>query len=67
MEENIGKTDRIIRFLLGVGLFYLAFITNNKLLVILFTIFATISILESFIGFCGIYKMLHIDTKKMIK
>ena len=64
MEKNIGEVDRIIRFILGIVLFYLVFITNNKLLVVLFTIFGTISILESFIGFCGLYDLFKMNTRK---
>lgn len=62
MEKNMGKIDRIIRFVVGILLFYLAFTTDNKLLIILFTVFATISIYESYIGFCGIYKLFNINT-----
>jgi hypothetical protein len=62
MEKNIGKIDRIIRFIIGILLFYLAFTTDNDLLIIVFTVFATISIYESYIGFCGIYKLLKINT-----
>ena len=64
MEKNIGETDRIIRFILGIVLIYLVFITSNKLLIVLFTIFGTILILESFIGFCGLYNLFKINTKR---
>ena len=64
MEKNVGEVDRIIRFIFGIILFYLVFITSNKLLIILFTVFGTISILESFIGFCGLYKLFKINTRK---
>ena len=62
MEKNIGKIDRIVRFIIGILLFYLAFTTDNNLLIIVFTVFATISIYESYIGFCGIYKLFKINT-----
>jgi hypothetical protein len=62
MEKNIGKMDRMIRFIIGILLFYLAFITDSNLLIIVFTAFATISIYESYIGFCGIYKLFKINT-----
>ena len=60
MEKNVGEVDRIIRFILGIVLFYLVFITTNKLLAFLFAVFGTISILESFIGFCGLYNLFKI-------
>jgi len=64
MEKNIGRVDRIIRFVFGAVLFYLVFTINNKLLMILFIIFGAILILESFIGFCGLYSLFKINTKK---
>ena len=64
MEKNIGKMDEIIRFLAGIALFYLAFTASNKWLIILFTVFATISILESFTGYCGLYKLFNINTRR---
>ena len=62
MEKNLGNIDRIVRFVVGILLFYLAFTTDNNLLIIVFTVFATISIYESYIGFCGIYKLFKINT-----
>lgn len=62
MEKNIGKIDGVIRFIAGIVLFYFAFIIDNKYLTILFAIFATISVLESFTGYCGLYKIFKINT-----
>jgi len=64
MKKNIGGTDRIIRFIIGILLFYLAFTTDNNLLIIAFTVFATISIYESYTGFCGLYELFRINTAK---
>ncbi|MEK6932636.1 MAG: DUF2892 domain-containing protein [Nanoarchaeota archaeon] len=54
--------DRAVRFVIGILLLYLTFTTDNNLLIIVFTAFATISIYESYIGFCGIYKLFKINT-----
>lgn len=62
MEKNIGNVDKIIRFFAGIILFYLAFRLDNKTLVIILSALAGISILESFTGFCGLYKMFNINT-----
>ncbi len=62
MKENIGKTDRAIRFIVGAILVYFAFATNIKLLTVIFSGLAAISIYESYTGFCGIYKILKINT-----
>ena len=64
MEKNIGKIDRILRFVIGVFLLYIAYRINNKTIAIIAVIFALISIIESLIGFCGIYKILKIDTRR---
>jgi len=64
MEKNIGKVDRAIRFIIGVLLIYPALIINNNALKIILLIIAAISIVESFIGFCGIYKLLKINTNR---
>ena len=64
MEKNIGMVDRIIRFIVGILLFYLAFTTTNNLLIVLGVIFGLISVIESFIGYCGIYKLLNINTRR---
>jgi len=62
MEKNVGETDRIIRFVAGIILLYLAFTLDNKILVIILSALAGISISESFTGFCGLYKMFNINT-----
>ena len=45
MEKNIGMIDRIIRFIVGILLFYLAFTTTNNLLIVLGVIFGLISVI----------------------
>ncbi|AJF62786.1 MAG: hypothetical protein QT11_C0001G0645 [archaeon GW2011_AR20] len=62
MEKNVGEIDRIIRFVAGIILLYLAFTLDNKILVIILSALAGISILEGFTGFCGLYKMFNINT-----
>ena len=65
MKKNIGKTDRIFRFVIGIILIYLAVaIIEFNYLKIILAVLGIISIVESFIGFCGIYKILGINTKK---
>lgn len=65
MEKNIGKIDRIIRFILGIVVVYIAFsIQSNALIRILLLAIALISIIESFTGSCGLYKLFKINTIK---
>ena len=62
MEKNIGNTDRIFRFFIGIILIYYAFIADNRLLVIISSIIGGISIYESYTGFCELYKLFNINT-----
>ncbi len=64
MKENVGNTDRVVRFILGALLIYYAFVAEIRILIILASVFGGISLLESYTGFCGIYKLLNIDTNK---
>ena len=64
MEKNVGNMDRRIRFLVGASLIYLAFTLENKLGIVLTASFGAISILESFTGYCGLYKLFNINTRR---
>jgi len=64
MEKNIGKVDGVIRFIAGVLLIYAAFNVNSKILMAILIALATISIYESYTGFCGLYKIFNISTNK---
>jgi len=64
MEKNIGKMDKIIRFIAGIILIYLAFTVENRILIIVTSFFGAISILESFTGYCGLYKLFNINTRR---
>ncbi len=61
--QNEGKADRIIRAILGVALLLLAVFIVTGILKIIFLILAGISLLTSIIGFCGLYKILGINTR----
>ena len=64
MERNIGNADRVVRFIIGLILLYVAIAIDNKIVIILASMLAGISLVESYTGFCGIYKMLKINTNK---
>jgi len=64
MEKNVGKLDRVIRFIAGVVLIYAAFNVNDKMLMAILIALATISIYESHTGFCGLYKLFNINTNR---
>ncbi len=61
-KENVGRTDKTLRFIVGLILFYFAFKLENRLVIIILSSLGAISILESFTGYCGIYKLFKINT-----
>lgn len=68
MKINMGKIDRILRFLLGVLVIYLYFTNQiSGLWAIVLGIFAIIFIITSFVGFCPVYTLLGIRTNKKEK
>ena len=64
MEKNIGKIDGIIRFIVGILLIYAAFNVDSKILMAVLIALATVSIYESYTGYCGLYKLFKINTNR---
>jgi hypothetical protein len=65
MKTNEGGADRLIRIIAGVVLFMLGWgILKNNLLGIIFDILGIILFVTGITGFCGLYKLLGISTKK---
>jgi len=62
MEVNIGKGDRIIRFVLGLISIYFGYVYSPYIYII-----SVILIGTSFVGFCGLYKLLGISTVRSKK
>ncbi len=65
MKQNMGTIDRVIRVILAilVLVLYLAGSISGTAAIIL-GIFAVIFVLTSLIGFCPLYGLLGISTKK---
>ena len=59
MEQNVGKTDKIIRYILAIIFAYLGYKYSWW-----FYVPAAISAITAAIGFCGAYKLLGINTCK---
>lgn len=57
MQCNIGKTDRIIRIVAGVGLIGWAVASGN-----VWGYIGIVLLLTAFVGLCPLYSMLGIDT-----
>ena len=68
MKQNMGTIDRVIRVILAilVLLLYLADRISGTTAIIL-GIFAVIFFLTSLVGFCPLYALLKISTKKSSK
>lgn len=67
MKKNVGQTDKVVRFILGV-----AFIVGGILLVqsllwlaIIFFALALITVVTATVNLCPIYMMLGISTCKV--
>jgi len=59
MTCNIGKTDRIIRVIIGVVIAVLGFYFRSW-----WGLLAIIPLVTAALGFCGLYVPLHISTIK---
>jgi hypothetical protein len=60
MKQNVGKTDKIIRFIVGVLFIVAAAIWTWWLLIP-----AVISIVTAFTGTCALYSLFGINTCKI--
>ncbi|WNF38817.1 DUF2892 domain-containing protein [Bacillaceae bacterium IKA-2] len=60
MKANVGKVDRIIRFILGIGILSLFFVIDGNLKYI--SAVGIVLIFTSLIKFCPLYPILGINT-----
>jgi len=62
LKTNEGKTDRMIRVVLGVILLGLALFSLSGVAQIIAIVAGVIALVTGAIGFCGLYKILGIST-----
>ena len=69
MKSNLGRLDRILRFALAVWWlgpwrpeFFQAFV-DVPLVYLLVTLVGLIALVESFLGYCWLHQLLHINNK----
>ena len=62
MENNVGKTDKIIRSIIALVFLYLSFKYNYWWLIV-----AGLLLITIVTGFCGPYKLLGMNTCKLKK
>jgi hypothetical protein len=64
MKVNEGKVDRVVRALLGIVLFVLGFLFIKGTLGIILGIASILLLVTAATGFCGLYALLKINTRK---
>jgi hypothetical protein len=64
MTKNEGKNDRVIRAVVGIIFILLGATIFTGTLSIAMYVIGVISIITAATGFCGLYKLLGIDTTK---
>lgn len=65
MKQNMGKTDRVLRTVLAVIVLVLYFSDQlTSLAAIILGIFALVFLVTSVLGFCPLYVLLGISSKK---
>jgi hypothetical protein len=62
LKQNEGKTDRMIRVVLGVILLGLSIFSLTGTTQIVAGVAGVIALVTGAIGFCGLYKILGIST-----
>jgi len=68
MNKNVGKLDKIVRFIIAIILVTLYFTNVVKgTLGIIALVAAGIAVVTAFMNFCGLYKIFGISTCKMKK
>jgi hypothetical protein len=60
MKKNVGKTDKIIRYVLTVVFAYLGYSVSPW-----FYLAAAIALITAITGLCGLYKLFGINTCKI--
>jgi len=66
LKRNVGKTDSIIRYVVGVGLILLAFVLESYSPWYFFLLLpALVSIVTGYLGTCGLYAIFGINTCKI--
>lgn len=65
IPKNESRPDRIVRIVLGIGLLYAGvfYLTGTTQMVAL--ILSVIALITGIVGFCGLYSMLGISSKKL--
>ena len=66
ITKNIGNADRVIRIVVGLALFFAAYKTIGAASMLL-AIAGLLSLITGFFGWCGMYKLLGVNTCRIDK
>jgi hypothetical protein len=64
VESNIGEQDRLLRTIFGVFGMLLGFLFIQGTIGIIIGVLGLISLVTGMVGFCGIYKLLGMSTRR---
>ena len=64
MKQNVGNVDRFIRFLVGVAAIAVALVVTDGVWDIVLYVVGGIMLFTAAFGWCPLYALLHISTKK---
>ncbi|MDO8240480.1 MAG: DUF2892 domain-containing protein [Candidatus Moranbacteria bacterium] len=64
MTKNEGTIDRTVRAIVGIACIVAAFMMPANGLTVLFYIVGVVAIITAITGFCALYKIVGIDTRK---
>lgn len=67
MKKNIGKTDKIVRLLMGIVFIALAVFWPSTIIRIILGVTAFLMIFTSLTGYCHLYTLLGMNTCKFKK
>jgi len=63
MFKNIGKTDRIIRVILGLSLMILSVLIGSGILGFVVALFGIVFFVTGVVGWCGLYTLVGFSSK----
>lgn len=66
ITKNIGNADRVIRIIVGLALFFAAYKTIGAASMLL-AIAGVLSLITGLFGWCGMYKLLGVNTCRIDK
>jgi uncharacterized membrane protein HdeD (DUF308 family) len=65
MEKNVGKTDRIVRLVLGIAVMAVGYIVLSEPISYLAMLAGLILLVTGVLGTCGLYSVFGINTCKI--